>query len=185
MSSHPLINLFYVEPDPDRWFFGDRFFRKVIRKTIRGSRSPSGQERIFLNLKKGLRQLGVPFRENNFAYARKNPEDPVGIIGKPHVLDMVEWKNPILFGAAVMSHPIDDPNLLQRRPIRKILVPGEWMRKMCEPYWGEKVEAWPVGIDTDLWRPAPEVNKEFEFLIYDKVRWEHDRYEKELIEPIR
>ena len=42
-----------------------------------------------------------------------------------------------------------------------------------------------MGIDTDLWRPAPEVNKEFEFLIYDKVRWEHDRYEKELIEPIR
>lgn len=130
-------------------------------------------------------QLGVPFRENDFAYARRHPEEPVCIIGKPHVLDMIEWKNPILFGAAVMSHPIDDPNLLQRRPIRKILVPGDWMRKMCEPYWGDKVEAWPVGIDTDLWRPTPEVKREYDFLIYDKVRWEHESYEKELIDPIR
>lgn len=129
--------------------------------------------------------MGVPFRENDFAYARKHPEEPVGIIGKPHVLDMMEWENPILFGAAVMSHPIDDPDLLNRKPIRKVLVPGKWMQKMCEPFWGDKVEAWPVGIDTDLWCPAPKVKKEYDFLIYDKVRWEHDRYEKELIEPIR
>jgi hypothetical protein len=179
------LNLFYLEPDPDRWFPGDRFPRKLIRWIVRGPRRPGGQERVFLNLKAGLRQLEVPFRENDFAYARKHPEEPVGIIGKPHVLDMMEWKNPILFGAAVMSHPLADPGLLNRRPIRKILVPGEWMRKMCEPYWGDKVEAWPVGIDTDLWCPAPEVKREYDFLIYDKVRWEHDRYEKELIEPIR
>ena len=179
------LNLFYLEPDPDRWFSGDRYPRRLIRRIVRGPRRPGGQERVFLNLKAGLRQLGVPYRENDFAYARKHPEEPVGIIGKPHVLDMMEWKNPILFGAAVMSHPLADPGLLNRRPIRKILVPGEWMRKMCEPYWGDKVEAWPVGIDTDLWCPAPEVKKEYDFLIYDKVRWEHDRYEKELIEPIR
>jgi len=179
------LNLFYLEPEPNRWFPGDRYPRRLIRRIVRGPRRPGGQERVFLNLKAGLRQLGVPFRVNDFAYARKHPEEPVGIIGKPHVLDMMEWKNPILFGAAVMSHPTDDPDLLQRKPIRKVLVPGEWMRKMCEPFWGGKVEAWPVGIDTDLWCPAPEVKKEYDFLIYDKVRWEHDRYEKELIEPIR
>ena len=180
-----MLNLFYSEPDPDRWFPGDRYPRRLIRRIVRGRRRPGGQERVILNLKAGLRQLGVPFRENDFAYARKHPEEPVGIIGKPHVLDLMDWKNPILFGAAVMSHPTDDPDLLQRKPIRKVLVPGEWMRKMCEPYWGDKVEAWPVGIDTDLWCPDPEVKKEYDFLIYDKVRWEHDRYEKELITPIR
>lgn len=127
----------------------------------------------------------MPFRENDFAYARRNPEEPVGIIGKPHVLDMMEWKNPILFGAAVMSHPIDDPDLLQRRPIRKILVPGEWMRRMCEPYWGDKVEAWPVGIDTELWCKSPEAEKNNDFLIYDKILWEHERKEGELLRSIR
>ena len=118
-----MLNLFYLEPDPDRWFPGDRYPRRLIRRIVYGPTRPGGQKRVFLNLKAGLRQLGVPFRENDFAYARKHPEEPVGIIGKPHVLDMREWKNPILFGAAVMSHPLDDPDLLKRKPIRKVLVP--------------------------------------------------------------
>jgi glycosyltransferase involved in cell wall biosynthesis len=47
------------------------------------------------------------------------------------------------------------------------------------------VAAWPVGIDTESWKPEPDAAKEFDFLIYDKVRWEHDRYEADLIHPIR
>lgn len=180
-----VLNLFYQNPDPDRWLPGDRFPRRLIRKIFRKRRSLSGQELVFFNLKAGLEKLKIPFRVNDFSYAKKNPEEPVGIIGKSHVVDLVEWKNPILFGAAIMSHPSDDPDLLQRRPIRKILVPGEWMRKMCEPYWGDQVRAWPVGIDTDLWQPTPEAEKAYDFLLYDKVRWEHERYEKELIQPIR
>ena len=56
---------------------------------------------------------------------------------------------------------------------------------MCRLYWGDAVEAWPVGIDTDLWRPAEGTRKIVDVLLYDKVRWEHDRYETSLIEPIR
>ncbi len=179
------LNLFYLEPDPDRWFKGDRYLRSLIRRIVRGPRRPGGQERVFLNLKAGLRKLGIPFRENDFAYAKKHPEEPVGIIGKPHVLDLMDWKNPILFGAAVMSHPLDDRKLLKRLPIKKILVPGPWMKRMCKPFWGKKVEKWPVGIDTDLWRPDLSEKKDYDFLIYEKVLWEHDRFEKELIEPIR
>jgi hypothetical protein len=52
------------------------------------------------------------------------------------VLDKIRWKNPILFGAAVYSHPIDDPRLLERLPVRTVLVPGPWMKEMCESYWG-------------------------------------------------
>jgi glycosyltransferase involved in cell wall biosynthesis len=59
------------------------------------------------------------------------------------------------------------------------------MKKMCEPSWGQKVEAWPVGIDTERWRPKPEKRQEYDFLIYDKVRWEHEKHETQLIEPIR
>lgn len=180
-----MINIFYQEPEEDRWIAFDRYPRKIIRRIVRGRPRPGGHTRVFLNLKAGLQKAGVPFRENDFGYARRHPEEPVGIIGKPHVIDMMEWKNPILFGAAVMSHPIDDPSLFLRRPVRKVLVPGEWMRKMCEPFWGDKVAAWPVGIDTDRWRASPEIKKEYDYLIYDKVRWDHDRYEKELIEPIR
>jgi hypothetical protein len=96
----------------------------------------------------------------------------------------MEWKNPILFGAAVYSHPIDDPSLLARTPVRKVLVPGAWMRDMCRPYWGNAVAAWPVGIDTDLWQPN-EHQKPIDVLIYDKIRWNRNDYEPTLLAPIR
>jgi len=179
-----MLNLFYKEPETDRWIFGDRYPRRMVRRILRGPRRPGGQERVFLNLKQGLDRLGVPYRDNDFSWAKRNPSAPVGIIGKPHVLDMMEWKNPILFGASIMSHPLDSPGLLDRRPIERVLVPGEWMRDMCEPYWGDKVQSWPVGIDTELWK-YDSTPKEFDVLLYDKVMWEHDHYSNELLEPIR
>src|ERR1700683_2186830 len=56
---------------------------------------------------------------------------------------------------------------------------------MGEPYYGKAVVAWPVGIDTGYWRDARDTHKTHDFLIYDKVRWEHEKYEANLIEPIR
>jgi glycosyltransferase involved in cell wall biosynthesis len=179
------INLFYEEPEPDRWLPFDRYPRRLIRRLVRGKPRPGGQTRVFLNLCAGLDKLGVDYRVNDYSHVRRNSDELACIIGKPHVLDLIPWQNPILFGAAVYSHPLNDPELLLRLPVRKILVPGEWMRKMCEPFWGEKVAAWPVGIDTDSWKPDLATPKEFDFLIYDKVRWGHDHYEAQLIQPIR
>ena len=180
------ISLFYEEPDPDRWLPFDRYPRRLFRRLARGPRRPGGQERVFLNLCAGLDRLGVPYTVNRYRQARRDPALPVGIIGKPHVLDRLPWRNPILFGASVMSHPLADPTLLMRRPsIHRILVPGEWMRRMCEPYWGELVHPWPVGIDTTAWAPAPAAERDLDVLLYDKVRWDHDRYARDLIGPVR
>jgi glycosyltransferase involved in cell wall biosynthesis len=191
-----MLHLFYEEPDPDRWLPFDRYPRRVIRRLARGKPRAGGQQRVFLNLCAGLDKLGIKYRINDYGYAQKHPNELVCIIGKPHLLDKIPWRNPICFGAAVYSHPMDDPTLLTRLPIKKVLVPGEWMRRMCGPYWRDKVVAWPVGIDTEKWRPrdvdekrkAETLKTEIrttDFLIYDKVRWEHDRFEGELIQPIR
>lgn len=180
-----VLNIFYEEPDGDRWFPYDRYPRRIIRRAVRGKPRPGGQMRVFLNLCAGLERIGVGFRINDYRHARKNPSELACIIGKHHVLDKVEWKNPILFGAAVFSHPFDDPNLLKRLPVKKILVPGQWMKQMWEPFWNGAIDVWPVGIDTDMWRPSPPEHKEIDVLLYDKVRWDHDTYNSVLIEPIR
>jgi glycosyltransferase involved in cell wall biosynthesis len=152
---------------------------------LRGKVQPGGQMRVFLNLCAGLDQLKVPYRVNDYKYAASHPHEVVGIVGKPHVLNRVEWRNPIVFGAAVYSHPSDDPDLLRRLAIRKVLVPGEWMREMCAPAWGDSVRTWPVGIDTERWSPAAPEEKNIDVLLYDKVMWERGRAERELIEPIK
>ena len=180
-----LLNLFYEEPEGDRWLPLDRYPRRIIRRIVRGKPRPGGQMRVFLNLCAGLDKLGIPYRVNDYRYIQQHPEEVACIVGKPHILDKIKWKNPILFGAAVFSHPSDDLELLNRLSISQILVPGEWMRKMCEPYWGDKVLTWPVGIDTDQWELVPIDGKDIDILLYDKIRWEHDPYENELIAPIK
>ncbi len=177
------LNLFYDEADPDRWLPFDRFPRRAIRQLIRGPARVSGHRLVFLNLCRGLDRLGVTYRVNDYRYARNHPGEVVGIIGEPFVLDVQAWKNPILFGASVFSHPLDDPRLCQRLPVRRILVPGEWMQQMFEPAYGSLVSAWPTGIDTDTWTPST-TTKDIDFLIYDKVRWQHDQFAQTLITPV-
>ena len=178
------LNLFYQEPDPDRWVPFDRYPRRVVRRLVRGEPRPGGQKMVFLNLMKGLDRIGVPYRVNDFRHARQHPGELACIVGKPQVLFDRDWRNPVLFGASIFSHPLASPDLLDRYPVRRVLVPGEWMRQMCEPFYGDRVTAWPVGIDTEKWAPtgAP---KDTDFLVYDKVRWDHDAYEDSLIEPVR
>lgn len=178
------INIFYSEPDPDRWLKFDRYPRRIIRRLVRGKSRPGGVAMVALNLLKGLDKLKIPYRLNDYRYIKNNPDEVACIIGKPHLLFDKKWINPIVFGAGIYSHPIDHPNLLINYPnVQRVLVPGVWMRKMFEPYYGAKVLAWPTGIDTDEWKPSTNI-KNIDFLIYDKVRWEHDRYENDLISPI-
>jgi hypothetical protein len=103
----------------------------------------------------------------------------------PFLLFNKTWKNPVIFGAAIYSHPIECPALLSEYPnVQKVLVPGEWMRYMFEPYYPNKTVAWPAGIDTHKWSPEIKESLSVDFLIYDKIRWEHASYQGSLIDPI-
>jgi hypothetical protein len=178
------LNIFYNEPDPDRWIKFDRYPRRLIRKLVRGEGRPGGVAMVAINLIKGLKKAGIPYRFNDYSYIKKHPNEIACIIGKPHVLFDRVWLNPIIFGAGIYSHPLDCPDLLTQYPnVKRVLVPGEWMKQMFEPYYSEKVLAWPTGIDTEEWQPFTN-DKNVDFLIYDKVRWEHDKYDEELITPI-
>ena len=130
-----MLNIFYEEPDSDRWLPFDRYPRRFVRRLLRGPPQARGHGRVFLNLCAGLDRIGVRYRVNDYGYAGRNPGELACIIGKPQVLDKMDWKNPILFGAAVFSHPSDDPHLFERRPVKKILVPGAWTKELWKPFW--------------------------------------------------
>ena len=166
-----ILNIFYEEPDPDRWFKYDHYPRQIIRRIIRGKATPGGVMMIALELMKGLDRLKISYRFNDYKYARKHPDELVCVIGKPHLIFEKRFKNPILFGAGVFSHPIECPDFFLKYPnVKKILVPGPWMEEMCKPYYGDKVRAWPIGIDTKKWSPKIKNEKlSVDFLIYDKM----------------
>lgn len=178
------LNLFYEEPNPDRWIKFDRYLRNLIRRIIRGKRRPGGVMMVAINLMAGLDKLGIPYRFNDYRHINKHPDEIACIIGKPHLLFEKKWVNPVIFGAGVFSHPSEYPNLLKtHQNIKRILVPGQWMAEMFEPSYGNKVQAWPTGLDTDKWRPIPNA-KTFDFLIYNKILWDQETNEKELLAPI-
>lgn len=181
------LNLFYEEPNPDRWFKYDRYPRGVIRRLLRGKTRPGGVMMVALELMRGLDKLNIPYRFNDYKHAKKNQHELIGVIGKPQLIFERKFKNPILFGAGVFSHPSDCPDLFSIYPnVKKMLVAGPWMVNMFEPFYGDKVQAWPVGIDTYKWNEGIKNldNLTTDFLIYDKIRWDHDEFENELINPI-
>ncbi|QIL40664.1 glycosyltransferase [Pedobacter sp. HDW13] len=182
------LNIFYEEPNPDRWIKFDRYLRQIVRRIVRGKTKPGGVMRIALQLMKGLDKLNIPFRFNDFSYIKKHPEEIACIIGKPQILDKFKWKNPIIYGAGIFSHPTDDLDFLIKYPtIKKILVPGPWMKEVFDPFYGSHmVDFWPAGIDTEQWSdkiktPSPTVD----FLIYDKIIWQYDTFEASLLKPIK
>jgi hypothetical protein len=178
------LNLFYEEPDTDRWFKYDHYPRKLIRRIIRGKQKPGGVMLIAINLMHGLDKLGIPYRFNDYQYIKRHPEEIACIIGKPHLLFTREWDNPVILGAGIFSHPIECPDIFERYPnLKYILTPGHWMQKMFEPYYGNKVRSWPVGIDVEKWEPSAN-ERNIDFLIYDKIRWDHEKYQDSLINPI-
>jgi len=178
------LNLFFEEPDPDRWFKYDHYPRSIIRRLLRGKARPGGVMMIAINLMRGLDKLGQSYRFNDYRYIKKHPHEIACIIGKPQLVFERKWQNPIILGAGIYSHPIECLDLFERYPnVKRLLVPGEWMCDMFMPAYGNKVLPWPVGIDTEQWKPYDSVRK-VDFLIYDKIRWQHELMDKELVAPI-
>lgn len=140
--------------------------------------------RAFLNLVEGLDRIGARYRLNDFRHIAANRDELACVFGKPHVLARIPSRTPILFGTSIYSHPSDRPGLPRERPIRRVLVPSVWVRRMFEEVWPGLVSVWPVGIDTARWVPDPGVARDVDVLVYDKIFWDRARYERELIGPL-
>lgn len=184
MPSRAPLNIFYEEPDSDRWAPYDRYPRRMVRWALRGPKQPGGTMRVYINLCLGLDRLGVPYRVNNFHHIRTHPHELACVIGQPLVLSKIPQETPILFGTSIYNHPSDDPDLLRRRPIRRVLVPSPWVERMFSTVWPGAVSVWPSGIDTERWSPSRRANKDVDVLIYDKIVRHRDRYVRTIIEPL-
>lgn len=182
-SAKVSLSLFYREPDPDRWVKFDRYPRRLVRRVIRGPAQPGGMARYFLNLCAGLDRLGISYAVNRMPTRSSKPI--CGVIGKPSILNTRYWNFPVVFGPAGYSHPSEGPDLLSHPAINLVLVSCEWMHRMfSEVYDPRRVRVWAAGIDTYLWSPDASRPKTNDVLVYDKVRWDRNSYERSLINPI-
>lgn len=179
------VCLYYIQPpESDRWLRGDRYVRPLVRRLVRGRPKIGGVDKVFLNLRLGLDALKVPY-EINIPFDKLRDGDRVGVLGRGrHCLDGYERSNPIVAGIGLMGHPSEWPTLCDEYPVVKYLQHSEWANNVYKPYFGDKCEIWPVGIDTESWRPMPEKPKSVDFIVYDKIMWDYERTANELLAPI-
>jgi glycosyltransferase involved in cell wall biosynthesis len=178
--------LYFVrEPERDRWLPADRFVRPLIRRIVRGPFRPGGIDKVFINLCLGLDRLGVAY-EVNPPFDRLCEDDRVGVVGRCRLaLQNYNRPNPIVAGSALMTHPSEWPTLCEDYPVAVYLQPCEWCKAMYQPYYGDRVAVWPVGIDTRVWRPAKSNSKKADFLIYDKIRWQRETLVPQLLDTVK
>lgn len=179
-----ILHLFYEEPEIDRWFRGDLWFRKIARRIIRGPSPIGGVQRWFVNLRDGLDKLGVKFVVNDYVSLRNCPGATAYVIGKPHVLTKIPQGHPIVFGPGVASHPSITPEIYSLN-VRLLIIPCDWFREMYTKVLETPIPTvvWPAGIDTELWAPQTSAERR-RFVVYDKIRWNRTEYEETLLKPI-
>lgn len=182
------IFLFYKEYEADKFVPGDRYLKRLLRPIWNMMHSNQKKTGFFVSfelMRDALSKAGYNVRANDYAGARLRPDYPVGVIGFPVILDNWKLPNPALLGPSLYDHPGLAPDLFRDPRFRKYLVLADWNRDMFAPVYGDRCVSWFAGIDLERWPSQAAKPKSFDFLVYDKVRWDHDRFQGELIDPVR
>jgi len=179
------IHLYFrTEPSKDRFIPGDRYLR-VLLKSLRRQKKPSGVEKVFLNLCKGFDELKVDY-DINLPFKKIRPGEPVVVLGNgKYALSGYHRPNPVIAGIGLMTHPNEWPGLFSEYPVAKYLQHSDWSKNMYASVYGEdKCGLWPAGIDTEKWSPAAPVTKKYDLLIYSKIMWNKTQTDNELRSPL-
>jgi hypothetical protein len=173
----------------DRWVKGDRYIRPAIRRVLRGNRhNLSGMQRVVKNFLIGLDRKGVSYNYNRFSFligkSRKIISFGLGING----VKGLNKGSPII-AAIGFPYPGDLPDLCEKYNVKKFLQHSQWVLDFVRSagcYDEQIFDLWPAGIDTEEWRPVTNsTKKNIDVLIYNKVCWDMEDRNKDLLQPIR
>lgn len=143
-------------------------YRSARRKQVR-----TGFYTAFLSLQASLKAAGCDVRVNDFAAARKRPNYPIGLAGYPSALSAVPLPNQVIFGHGDIGLPEEAAKVAQRENMRILIQPCDWACAFNRQACGDKLRAFPVGVDISNWNWAPR-DKTIDFVIYDKIRWHRE-----------
>ena len=188
IADRKLILLFYREHERDKYFKYDRYLKRIVRpfyNLTHHSRKLTGFAVSFDLMMRALVKAGWTVRVNDRGLARKNPEYPVGLVGYPCLIDGWNLPNPAILGPSLYDHPLLAPRLMEDLRFRKYLLLAPWMYDMFHSVYGDACARWFAGIDTDEWIDTNHCEKDIDFLIYDKIRWNRDELTATLLRPIQ
>lgn len=125
------------------------FWKWVIKKILR---KYSGPDAVLDSLKRGLKELNIPFEINPL----KPHYSIVHVLSGVEILKKIikkKKKNQIktlVVGPTLVQTPYDQSNIIQDENIDTILFPSQWVKDWftsLEPKLTEKIKIWPSGVE--------------------------------------
>ena len=188
----PLVLLFYdgyelraAESPSDYVYAQGRRAARYALRTLRRQQVWTGFYTAFRLLRLALLRAGCDVRVNNFALARRHPKYPIGMAGYPTVLDRVDLPNPVIFGPGDYGLPDAAAAIAAQPKFRKLIQPCDWAVDLYEASCGDKMVAWPVGLDTHRGEDVSAHAKDIDVLIYDKIRWNRDTQVPRVLDQVK
>lgn len=182
-----VILLFFKEIENDSYFKYDRYLKRILRPfyhLTHRRQKKSGFAVSFELMCRALQKSGYEVRVNDYKTAQCNPTYPVGIVGFPIILDGWLLPNPAILGPSLYDHPMLAPNLMEDSRFKRLAVLAPWTLAMYAQVYGDACFSWFAGIDLEQWPDLSSKPKSYDFLVYDKIRWDHDKFEESLLNPI-
>ncbi|MFK4057091.1 glycosyltransferase [Brevundimonas sp. NPDC046655] len=143
-------------------------------RSLRRKQTHTGFYTAFLGLKKSLEAVGWRVRVNDFAAARRNPKQPIGVAGYPSVVAKVDLPNPVIFGPGDYGLCEEAARVAGQSRFKLLIQPSQWAIDFNQPWVGPKSALWFAGIDTAAWPDLSSRPKTTDVVIYDKIRWFRD-----------
>lgn len=175
-----------LPPGRHRWIPGDQYPRALVRTLLRPfrGRPPGGLAKVTKNLGLGLDRLGQPWRLHHQPDLPSG-DDLVGILHGPlEQVRAVARARRCVTGVGVLNFPDEWPTMFQDTQVKLHLQSCEWAADYYRPAFGDRIRVWAFGIDADRYAPRPTVAKEFDFLVYNKLRWPQELPEPALRDTV-
>ncbi|RJE78485.1 glycosyltransferase [Paracoccus sp. JM45] len=147
---------------------------RTAYRRLRHRQLYTGFYTAFRNLRHGLERLGVDVHVNDFSYARKNPNQAIGIAGFPQVYNKVRLPNPAVFGPGYVPRPDELDEMTASQNIRIFTQPSEWYCEIWREKLGDRIQPMFVPIIMSDWPDLSKTSKRHDVIIYDKIRWNRD-----------
>jgi hypothetical protein len=182
------VLLFFKPYEVDRFVPGDRYLKRLVRpiyNLTHHRQKVTGFGVSFELLCRGLATAGLVVHRNPYALAKANPDYPVGLIGGPALLDGWSLPNPALLGPSLYDQPGLAPRLFDDPRFKSYVCLGDWMYDLFETGYRGRCVTWFAGIDAEAWPDLSGEAKDLDFILYDKVHWDRDHYERAFIAPLR
>lgn len=186
------VDLFYhgYEIRALDWSFGRiqsnlRFGLRTAYRRLRQRQLYTGFYTAFRNLKQALESVGVDVHVNDFAYARRHPDRPIGIAGHHDVYDFVHLPNPAVFGPGYVPPPSEIDEKTMGCNIKIFTAPSEWPCRILRPKLGTNVQPLFAPLDLTRWPDLSGRPKTHDVVIYDKIHWNRDEMVPRILDRLR